>query len=295
MIKLKLFIALFVIGIMPSIQAGNCPIVHSYRSTASGIYSNAYIIELQKGLVIVDATLTVSSAREVRSMIDDIGKPVYAVLITHGHPDHYNGLTEITLGLSVPIYSTQGVMDVIMQYDREKENQWKPMFKEEWPSKRTFPNRVVKNRETIKFEDTSFTVYDLGAGESHSDSYWIMQNDNTKQAFLGDVVLYKVHAYLSDGHAGEWLKTLDELKVSMKDVAILYPGHGLPGGFELLDWQKQYLEAYLKNLKPLWDDRKITEDEKTVLVEKMKNFLTNDKLTFLIGLGAEPVARAMFK
>ena len=192
---------IFFFGCITSLlRAATFPIVHPYRSGAAGIYSNAYIIELQKGIVLVDATLTVSTAREIRGMIDDIGKPIYAILITHGHPDHYNGLTEIMKGLSAPIYSTKGVADVITQYDQDKEKQWKPMFGDEWPAKRTFPDKVIKNAEALKFENTTFTVYDLGAGESHSDSYWIMQNGPDKNAFLGDVVLHKVQPYLSDGH-----------------------------------------------------------------------------------------------
>jgi glyoxylase-like metal-dependent hydrolase (beta-lactamase superfamily II) len=237
----------------------------------------------------------VSSGKEIRSLINDIAKPVYAILITHGHPDHYNGLTEITRDLNVPIYSTQGVLDVIIKYDAEKEKQWKGMFGDEWPSKRTFPNKVVKDNETLTFENVTFTVHDLGKGESHSDSYWIMQRRPIKQAFIGDLVLHKVHAYLSDGHAEEWLSHLKTLKGELKDVSVFYPGHGLPGGPELFDWQQQYISTYINNLKPLWADKNITQEEKTILTEKMKTFLPNDKLSFLIGLGADAVAQSVIK
>jgi glyoxylase-like metal-dependent hydrolase (beta-lactamase superfamily II) len=294
MIKSKLFMMLALTWISIAAYAAG-PVVHVYRSGPSGIYSNAYIVELQNGVVVVDATLSVSSARDVRGLIDEIGKPVYAILITHGHPDHYNGLTEITNGLKVPIYATQGVLDVITHYDAEKEKQWKPVFGDEWPAKRTFPNTVIKNEATLTFENTSFTVHDLGAGESHRDSYWIMQTGRDRQVFVGDVVLHKVHAYMSDDHITEWLNNIRTLKTDLKDVSILYPGHGLAGGIGLLDWQKNYIDTYLSNLKPLWSDKQITEEEKKTLTVNMKKFLPNDKLEFLIGLGAEPVAKAAFK
>jgi len=291
--KSKLLTAFLLFNLSVAVSA-TFPIVHSYRSNASGIFSNAYLVELPKGIVVIDATLTVSSGKEVRSLIDEIGKPVYAVLITHGHPDHYNGLVEITRGLNTPIYSTQGVLDVIKEYDAAKEKQWRPMFGAEWPVTRVFPNHVLNAGETLTFEDVSFTVFDLGHGESHNDSYWVMQSAS-KNVFIGDEVLYKVHAYMSDGHASEWLNHLKQLKMSLRDVDIIYPGHGLPGGLELLDWQQRYLETYIDNVKVLWSDKTITDDEKKTLTAKMKMFLNTDKLEFLIGLGAEPVARETFK
>lgn len=276
------------------LRASAFPVVHVYRSGAGGIYANAYVIELTEGIIVVDATLTVSSAKEVRSIIDEIGKPLYAILITHGHPDHYNGLTEIMRELVSPIYSTQGVLQVITQYDPEKEKQWKPMFGAEWPVHRTFPTKTIRHGESLKFEGISFTVYDLGAGESHSDSYWVMQNGRTKHVFLGDVVLHKVHAYLSDGHMVQWLAHLELLQGLLKDASLFYPGHGLPGGIEMLEWQKKYLTTYSNHLKPLWADKKITDEDKAILKKQMETFLPTDKLSFLIGLGAEPTAKAIF-
>ena len=292
--KNKLLAAILLANIQ-WVFAATFPIVHSYRSNGTGIFSNVYIVELQKGLVVVDASLTVSSGKEVKSLIDDLGKPVYAFLITHGHPDHYNGLSEITRGLSAPIYSTQGVLDVIVKYDAEKEKQWKGMFGDEWPDKRTFPNKIIKDGETLTFDNVSFTVHDLGAGESHSDSYWIMQDGQARYGFIGDLVLNKVHAYLSDGHTEQWLTHLENLTNDFANIAVLYPGHGLPGGVEMLDWQKRYIEFYIQNLKPIWSDKKITSEEKTMLTNQMKAFLNNDRLSFLIGLGAEAVAQTTIK
>ena len=95
----------------------------------------------------------------------------------------------------MPILATAGVDRVIREHDAEKEAQWRPTFKDEWPLKRTFPTRTVKDGERVVLGGATFTVHDLGSGESHSGSYWTVEG---KQPilFVGDLVMSGVHAYL---------------------------------------------------------------------------------------------------
>jgi metal-dependent hydrolase (beta-lactamase superfamily II) len=46
--------------------------------------------------------------------IQDTGKPIEAIMITHPHPDHYFGTSILSNGTSnIPIYSTQATFDTI--------------------------------------------------------------------------------------------------------------------------------------------------------------------------------------
>jgi glyoxylase-like metal-dependent hydrolase (beta-lactamase superfamily II) len=84
-----------------------------HRFEASLFPVNAYLVETGTGIVVVDATLSVSDGRALRARVDALKKPLAAVVITHSHPDHYGGVTSLLGGTNVPIYAIAGVDEVI--------------------------------------------------------------------------------------------------------------------------------------------------------------------------------------
>jgi len=264
--------------------------VHVFQSGEAGIFANAYLVETEHSIVVVDSTLLESTSKALRARLLEIGKPLRAVLITHGHPDHYNGVTNLCAGEKVDVFATPETDRVIRESDAAKEKQWAPVFGAEWPVRRTFPNKILPTGGTFSVDDVTFTVRALGPGESHADSYWIMEGNTGRVAFIGDEVLNHVHAYVSDGHMSDWLKNLATLEHELKDVTRLYPGHGDVGGMEIVRWQEEYLRFYLRTVSALvGNQREITDAQKTRLVAAMEQFLPNRRLEFLIGLGAGPV------
>jgi glyoxylase-like metal-dependent hydrolase (beta-lactamase superfamily II) len=179
---------------------------------------------------------------------------------------------------------------VIRQYDEAKVKQWTPLFGAEWPESRIFPNKIIPSGESISFDGVKFTVYDLGPGESHADSYWVMEASD-QFAFIGDIVLNGVHAYVADGHTKQWLHNLEKLKKELVSAKLLFPGHGPAGGWEILDWQIAYLNHYRGIVGRLANGRKeLSDSQKKELEDEMRKFLPDGRLTFLIAMGANPVA-----
>lgn len=265
--------------------------IHGYAADQGGIFANAFLVETSAGVVAIDAPLTVSHAKAYRERLDALGKPLVAVLITHGHPDHYNGVTQLTDGFTVPIIAAVGVDQVIREWDAGKEAQWKPVFKDEWPAKRTFPNRTVKDADAVTYGDVTFTVHAVGPGESHYDSYWVAESGGTRVAFIGDIAFNGEHSYVSDGHTGAWLANLTTVRAALADVSKVYPGHGPAGDLALFDKERQYLEHYRDEVRAIAGTRTaLTDAEKAKLTEAMSEYAPDGKLTFLIGLGADAVA-----
>jgi glyoxylase-like metal-dependent hydrolase (beta-lactamase superfamily II) len=110
------------------------PNVHRIESRVAELPVNAYLIEGKRELVAVDGTLAVSGGRAVRARIDEIGKPLAALVVTHAHPDHYGGVVEVIRGLEAPIVATAGVDEAIRSIDAGREEILRPMFGEEWPT-----------------------------------------------------------------------------------------------------------------------------------------------------------------
>ena len=133
------------------------------------------------------------------------------MLVTHAHPDHYGGIVELVGSDDVPVVATAGVDAVIRRDDALKEEILRPMFGDEWPRERMFPTRIVSDGDTVDLGGTSFTVLDLGPGESPHDSIWFL-GDERRTVFLGDQVYDRKHAYLADGFFEEWLGHLDRLR-----------------------------------------------------------------------------------
>src|SRR5262245_19728360 len=78
-------------------------VIHTFKSAEAGIMVNGYLIETSDHVVAVDSALIESASMELRKRFDSLGKPLAFVLVTHGHPDHYNGLTQLTAGMNVDI------------------------------------------------------------------------------------------------------------------------------------------------------------------------------------------------
>jgi glyoxylase-like metal-dependent hydrolase (beta-lactamase superfamily II) len=269
--------------------------VHRHASGEGGIFVNAYLVETPNGVVTVDSTLSESESRAFRGELEALGKPLLAVLITHPHPDHVAGITNLVAGESPPILATQTVLDVMRKIEEPKRKQWGPVYGAEWVQRWTYPNTIVKNGEQVTFDGVTYSLLDVGAGgDSESNSVWFITAPE-KTAFLGDLTFNGTHAYVADGHLLAWLANLARLERLCQSMNIAFPGHGAaiaPG--PLLAAQRDYLLTLAGHVKELADGRPaLTDAEKTELERRMSDYLPGAGLGFLIAMNADPIAREL--
>ncbi len=250
---------------------------------------NSYIVHGPAGLVVVDGQLTVPDADKVRRAVEAAAAPVAALIVTHPHPDHYAGAARLLAGLDVPIVATAAVDAVIRRDDAEKAAIVGPMMGDAWPDGRRFPDVVVESGATVGYGRADGQRREIGPAESDADSLWMIDRTTV---FAGDVAYNGMHAYLADGHTTEWLAALDRLATELDDDAVLYVGHGEPGGKELLRAQRAYVETFLgcRHRGGAELDPAARHDAVTA---RMDELVADDRLRFLMELSIEPVAASL--
>jgi glyoxylase-like metal-dependent hydrolase (beta-lactamase superfamily II) len=268
--------------------------IYTYTAGANGLFVNSYLVETDDGVVAIDGNLLVSDAKAFRARLDALHKPLLAVLVTHGHPDHFNGVVELVRGQGdVPIYATPEGKAVIEEVAEPKRAQWTPTYGDEWPRETAYPNAVVKDGETLAIGGLRIRAHELGPCESASEAVFVVegQDGGGPVAFTGDLFYNAHHSYNADGFTAAWLDALDRAPALLAGADALYPGHGRPGGPEALDAQRRYqlmLREAVRNLAG--GAPSLSDGAKEQLTARMSAFLPDPALAWLVGLSADAVA-----
>jgi glyoxylase-like metal-dependent hydrolase (beta-lactamase superfamily II) len=265
--------------------------IHTYTSGELGLYVNAYLVETDHGVVVIDGTLTVSDSKALRARIDALAKPILAVLLTHAHPDHVAGVTTIVGAADdTPIIALESVARLMRATEQAKHAQWAPVFGKEWITRWIYPNQLVTDGATVTFDGVTYRVHDFGpGGDCDANALWLI--DGEVAAFVGDLVFSATHCYLADGQILRWLTNLERLRDLLDDGATLYPGHGPAGSRELIDQQRDYLLAYATAVTRLLDSTTTFDPAAPeALVASMERYRPEAPLSFMIGLSASAVA-----
>lgn len=271
-------------------------VVHMLTSSERSFLTNAYLIETENGLVAIDTFMLVSDAQALRALFDSIaqptGKALLGIIITHGHPDHYNGSSVLMADLrNVPVISSQGIADCITNSVDAKEVKWKPFFGDDWPEHKVLPNLWVSDGENLMLDGLQYHFRELGAAESSSDLS-ITLGQQGSVVFVGDVVFNAMHGFMNDGHSQQWLAVLQRLAVELADIGLLFTGHGAPGNpGPLIAAQLNYVQTYREQVSALAAAANaLSSEQKLCLEQTMVNTFPDYQLKGFIQAGADAVA-----
>lgn len=221
---------------------------------------NAWLVANRTHAVLIDALRDEREAAELADTIESTGRTLHAIVVTHGHPDHYIGLR--TLRERFPAARTL-VASAAIKEDVIGFSTW--MEGVGWLD--AIPRMKVRSRANpdgfdyaASLEVLATPTLDLpGGGRLHFASDYPATEaahmttifvPDANALFTADLVYNDVHAWLGQGvsveDAHRWIAVLAELKARYADRNVtIYPGHGAAGGLPLLDRIRSYLLDFL--------------------------------------------------
>lgn len=265
--------------------------IHQHASNEPMLNVNAFIVEAEKELVIVDTTLTMSDSKALRKKADELKKPLAGIIFTHAHPDHVAGAANIVSRSDTPIYALSSVKKLMEETEAAKHQQWSGVFGDEWVPKWLYPNNLVTDQQEVSIAGLQFHVLDLGSGgDCDANSIWLLGGDNPV-AFIGDFVYNNNHTYMADGSILRWIANIERYSEVLRKYQTYYIGHGAPCEHRALDKQRNYLITYCAELlKASGGSSVLNDTEKKLLQESMFSKFPDYGCQFMVGLSADKVA-----
>jgi cyclase len=236
-------------------------------------HCNNIIIEMKDYLIVVDANFpngaraTMADAKRVSS------KPVKYVFDTHHHGDHsYGNALWTDAGATTLAYV--GVAQEMQRYEPAR---WQQSAKQRPDVAAMHATTVEPPKQTFK---ENLFVLDDGArkvefhffGWAHTRRDGFVYLPKEQILCTGDAVVNGPYNNTADANIGNWPHVIRQAQ-ALK-VRTVLPGHGVPGGPEVMAGQAQFMLELHKAVKSAMDQGKKPADLATLeLPDSVKNWV----------------------
>lgn len=233
----------------------------------------SYLISGETEAILVDGQFLSSEAEQVVDLVDNSGKDLKLIWLTHAHPDHYFGLKVLQDAFpDVPIYVTPTVK---ADYDMIAQGTFdflKPMLGPAIPDSLVVPTEYTD--PTITVDGATIEIVEVMMGEHPVASALHLGAEKT---FIGGDMIYdKTHLWLTECDPDGWLAQIDAWKAQFAGVSTFWPGHGAGSrGIDVLDDNKQYIETFVSLMGAVdgADDSETIANAKQAITDAYPDFL----------------------
>jgi cyclase len=222
-------------------------------------HCNNIIIEMKEYLIVVDANFPSGAKAAINDARRISKKPVKYVFDTHHHGDHLYGNPVWTAAGATTLAFAQ----VSQELKRLEPARWVSTAKtrkdvDELKRDGPEPPKQEINETMFVLSDGSRKVEFRHFGWAHTKGDGFVYLPKEQVLCTGDAVVNGAYNATMDANIGNWPSVLTAAgKLKVKTVL---PGHGLPGGRELIDGQSQFMTDLMKTVKTGVDQGKKLEE-----------------------------------
>ena len=176
---------------------------------------SATLIHGQEEAVLVDTLVTFDQVDALAEWIDGFGKRLVGIYITHGHSDHWIGLSRLRERFGdVPGWARPRVFEraVFEATNPGLSGYWQGVFPGEIPEKPQTPDRLEAT--SIELEGSEIRVLDIGQGDTEHST--IVHVPSIAAVVGGDVVYNEVHLMTAETDVRsrqDWIDNLNRSRL----------------------------------------------------------------------------------
>jgi glyoxylase-like metal-dependent hydrolase (beta-lactamase superfamily II) len=214
------------------------------------VYFQAMAATLIYGIrdaVLADAFMTVEQAHALSGWVAASGKNLTAIYITHGHGDHWFGISTLLERFpnAKPV-ATPDVVKVMRQNASPEflEKIWKAAFPGQIPDRLVIAEELKGN--IIDLEGNELVAVELG--HTDTDHTTCLNVPSIGLVVAGDAAYNDVHLYLAESNAKtrqEWISALD--KIGSLNPRAVVASHKRPGNDDnprIIEETRQYIRDF---------------------------------------------------
>ena len=230
-------------------------------------HCNNIWIEMKDYLIVVDANFPSGAEACLADIKKTTKKPVKYVFDTHHHGDHaYGNPVWTKLGATTLAYV--GVAEEMKRYEpagwqgaaKTREDVAALNLSTAEPPKQTFKEKQFVLDDSSRRVEFHF----FGWAHTRGDGFVYLPKEGI--VCTGDAVVNGPFNYLGHANSANWPNVIDHVK-KLKASTVL-PGHGTPGGSEVLTGQQQFFVELRKAVSDAVKSGKKLEDLVTKQAEK---------------------------
>jgi glyoxylase-like metal-dependent hydrolase (beta-lactamase superfamily II) len=199
------------------------------------------IIEMKDYLIVVDANYPSGAKLVIGDVKKLSSKPIKYVIDTHAHSDHAYGNALFTRMGAITI-AHAGVAEEMKLFEpqawRQTASYRKDVAELNLPGPEPPRQTYTKSPYVIRDSTRRVELHHFGWGHTRGDTFVYLPKENI--LCTGDAVGNGAYSDPKHAYMGNWANEVRAAR-KLKIVHVL-PGHGDPGGKELLDGQIQFLD-----------------------------------------------------